>query len=215
LYRIPDNIEYWEAALVTTAGCAMNAIENVGGFMAGETVAVLGPGPMGLMALQIVRALGASQTFLTGTRDYRLEVGQRLGADRVINVNNEDPVEVVMRETDGMGADLVIEACGDPVASAQCIEMAARGGRISYIGNSDVPPSINLKKFVMDDLKAAAVRGEGGRNCARALELFKIGKLTAEGIVTHRVPLEKVLEGLDMYVNRRDGAVKVVVEPWA
>ena len=81
LYRIPDNVSYDEAALVTTSACAHFALDNIGGLMGGETVAVLGPGPMGLMALQLVKALGASTTILTGTRDDRLAVGKRLGAD--------------------------------------------------------------------------------------------------------------------------------------
>jgi L-iditol 2-dehydrogenase len=193
----------------------MFGIENAGGFMAGETVAILGPGPMGLMALQIVRALGASRVFLTGTRKERLAVGLKHGADMVIDVTEEDPVSAIMRATDGMGVDLAIECSGDPEAAAQCIEIATRGGRISFIGDPEEKPSINLKKFVMDDLKAAAVRGEGRMNCARALELFKIGKLSADGIITHHFPLEKAMEAMDFYTQRKDGAIKVVLEPWA
>ncbi len=215
LYKIPDSISYAEAALVTTGGCAMFAIENVGGFMAGETVAVLGPGPMGLMTVQIVRALGASKVFLTGTRTERLDVGKRYGADVVIDVTKEDPVPIIMRETGGAGVDLAIEASGDAVAAAQCIEIAARGGRISFIGDPVEPALINIKKFVLDDLMAAGVRGEGRVNCARVMELFKIGKLSGEGIITHRFPLQDLLEAIDVYVKRKDGAIKVVIEPWA
>ncbi len=213
LYQMPDNISFAEGALVTTGGCAMFAIENVGGFMAGETVAILGPGPMGLMAVQIVRALGASRVFLTGTRTERLEIGKRYGADVVIDVTKDDPVPIIMRETGGAGAELVIEASGDPVAAAQCIEVAARGARISFIGDPVQPALMNIKKFVLDDLRAAGVRGEGRVNCARVMELFRIGKLSGEGIVTHRFPLDQLLEAISVYVNRREGAIKVVIEP--
>ncbi|HOU22993.1 MAG TPA: alcohol dehydrogenase catalytic domain-containing protein [Anaerolineae bacterium] len=215
LYPVPESLPFWGAALATTAGCAMFAIENVGGFMAGETVAVLGPGPMGLMALQIVKALGASKVFLTGTRPERLAVGKRYGADVIIDVTREDPVAIVRRETGGLGANLVIEVTGDPLAAAQSIEMAAKGGRISFIGDPLKPALINIKKFVLDDMRAAGVRGEGRANCARAMELFRIGKLSAEGIVTHRFPLREIHKALDTYIHRRDGAIKVVLEPQA
>ena len=183
--------------------------------MAGETVAVLGPGPMGLMAVQIVRALGASKVFLTGTRTERLEVGKNCGADVIIDVTKDDPVPIIMRETDGLGVDLAVEASGDAVAAAQCIDICTRGGRISFIGDPTEPALMNIKKFVLDDLRAAGVRGEGMANCARVMELFKIGKLTGEGIVTHRFPLSQLLEAVDLYVKRQDGAIKVVIEPWA
>lgn len=215
LYKIPDNLPYWGAALVTTAGCAMFAIENVGGFMAGETVAVLGPGPMGLMTLQIVKALGASKVFLTGTRPERLAIGKRYGADVIIDVTKEDPVAVIKRETGGLGVDLTVEVTGDPIAAAQTIEMTARGGRISFIGDPVKPALMNIKKFVLDDMRAAGVRGEGRANCARALELFRTGELSAEGIVTHRFPLVDIQKALDIYINRKEGAIKVVLEPWA
>jgi len=215
LYKIPDNITYSDAALVTTGGCAMSGIENVGGFMAGETVAILGPGAMGLMTLQIVRALGASKVFLTGTRSERLEVGRKLGATMVIDVTKEDPVPIILRETGGLGVDLVVEASGDPVAAAQCIDLATRGGRICFIGEVEQPAPMNMRKFMLNDLKAASVRGEGRANCRRVLQMFKDGKLSAKGIVTHRFPLEKVKEAMDFYVHRRDGAIKVVLEPWA
>ena len=85
LYKIADNVSYEEAALVTTAACVHFALDNVGGLLGGETVVVLGPGPIGLMAVQLVKALGASRVILTGTRDERLEMGKRLGADIVVN----------------------------------------------------------------------------------------------------------------------------------
>jgi len=215
LYKMPDNLEFWGAALVTTAGCAMFAIENVGGFMAGETVAVLGPGPMGLMTVQIVRALGASRIFLTGTRPERLAVGQRYGVDRTIDVTKEDPVAVIKQETGGLGVDLTVEVTGDPVAAGQAVEMTGRGGRISFIGDPLVPALINIKKFVLDDMRAAGVRGEGRASCARAMELFRTGALSAEGVVTHRFPLDQIHHAFDIYVNRKEGAIKVVLEPQA
>jgi threonine dehydrogenase-like Zn-dependent dehydrogenase len=170
---------------------------------------------MGIMCVQIVRALGASKVFLSGTRTERLEVGKKYGADLVIDVTKEDPVPIIRRETGGLGVDLAIEASGDPVAAAQCIEIGTRGARISFIGDPVEPALINIKRFVLEDMTAAGVRGEGRASCGRVMELFEIGKLSAEGIITHHFPLQDILEAMDVYIKRREGAIKVVIEPWA
>src|ERR1035437_4901382 len=131
LYCIPDNVSYEEAALVTTAACVHFALDNIGGLLGGETVAVLGPGAIGLMAVQLSKALGATKVILTGTNDSRLEVGKKVGADVIVNVKRDDPVKVVWDVSDGWGADLVVERSGTGPAVQQAIDMAARGGRIS------------------------------------------------------------------------------------
>jgi L-iditol 2-dehydrogenase len=213
LYRIPDSVSYEEAALVTTAACVHFALDNIGGLLGGEVVVVLGPGPIGLMGVQLVKALGASKVILTGTRSDRLSIGKLVGADVIVNVREQDPVQVVKAETDGLGADLILECSGDPMAAAQAIEMACRGGRISFIGDPTVMPTINLKKFVLDDLRAAGVRGEGMADCQRSLALLASGKITAKPLITHHFSLEQVNEAFQTFIQRKDGALKVIVHP--
>jgi len=216
VYKIPDNISYDEAALVTTGGCAMNGIENVGGFMAGETVAVFGPGPIGLMAVGLVKALGAGKVYLVGTRESRLAIGRTMGADHTFNINEiVDPVAAIRQITGGLGVDLAIEASGAARAAAECVEVVRRGGRISFIGDPNEKPAINIKRFVLDDLKAAAVRGEGGMACARVLELCAIGAVNVKPLITHHFPLEQINDAFDTFINRKGGAMKVIVEPAA
>ena len=213
LYRIADNVSYAEAALVTTAACVHFALDNIGGLMGGETVAVLGPGPIGLMAVQLVKALGATKVILTGTRDDRLQVGKTLGADVIVNVNKEDPVKIVKEQTNGMGADLVVECSGSSIAVAQAIEMAARGARLSLIGDPHDLTTINLRRFVLDDMRAAGVRGEGNADCARSLALLSNGKIKATPMITHHFPLDRINEAFDTFVQRKGGALKVIIHP--
>jgi len=197
LYRVPDNISY-------------------AGFMAGETVAVFGPGPIGLMAVEICKALGATKAFLVGTRDGRLKVGETMGADVTLNINQvDDPVSVIRDMTGGLGVDLAIEASGSPRAAAEVVEVVCRGGRISYIGDPSEKASINIKRFVLDDLKAAAVRGEGGANCGRVLQLLSVGAIQARPLITHQFPLEHIHEALDTFIQRKGNALKVIIEPWS
>lgn len=213
LYHIPDNIAFDEAALVTTAACVHYALDNIGGFMGGETVAVLGPGPIGLMAVQLSKALGASKVYLTGTRDSRLEIGRQLGADVTININEQDPLEVILKDTNNLGVELVIECSGAPSAVEEAYEMAMRGGRLSFVGDSHDRPTPNHRKLVLDDLLAAGVRGEGLGDCRRSLELFKIGKLIAKPFITHHFTLDEINAGFDTFINRKGGALKVIIQP--
>jgi len=213
LYHISDSVAYEEAALVTTAACVHFALDNVGGLLGGETVAVLGPGPIGLMGVQLVKALGATKVILTGTRADRLNVGKALGADVIVNIHEQDAVAVALAETGGLGVDLVLECSGSPEAAAQAIEMCRRGARISYIGDPHVMATINLRKFVLDDLRAAGVRGEGMADCRRSLALLAAGKIVAKPMITHHFPLEEVNEGLQTFIQRKGGALKVVIQP--
>lgn len=213
LYKVADNVEYEEAALVTTAACAHNAIDNIGGFLGGETVVVMGPGPIGLMAVQLSKALGAGKVYLTGSRESRLKIGRDLGADMTINFSEQDVVDTIMKDTNGLGVELVIECSGAPKAIEQAYEVVMRGGRLSFIGDSDDRPTPNHKKFVLDSLSASGVRGEGFGDCRRTLELFKMGKIQAKPLITHHFPLSQINEAFDTFINRKGGALKVIVEP--
>src|SRR5260370_5108389 len=116
LARVPDTMGDAEATLVVTAGTSMYGLTELGGLVAGESVVVIGPGPIGLLAVAVAKALGASPVILTGTRDKRLAIGKGLGADRVINLAEQDPVDLVKRLTCRTAAGDV-GACAGAVAT--------------------------------------------------------------------------------------------------
>src|SRR3989441_10325289 len=116
--------------MVTTAASPLWAIDLMGGYVAGETVLVQGPGPIGLIAVQLCKALGAARVILSGTRDSRLTIGKRLGADFTINVRKENLTERVREITGGRGADSVLECAGGPTSMQEALENVKRGGGI-------------------------------------------------------------------------------------
>jgi L-iditol 2-dehydrogenase len=130
LARVPDTMSDAEATLVVTAGTSMYGLTELGGLVAGESVVVIGPGPIGLLAVAVAKALGASPVILTGTRNGRLAIGRELGADRVVNINDEDAAEVVKQLTAGICADYVVESAGTEATINQAIHMTKRGGKI-------------------------------------------------------------------------------------
>ena len=120
----------------------------MGGIIAGEGVVVTGPGPIGLMGVGVAKALGAQPVILTGTRQRRLEMGRRLGADEVVNVTSEDPVEAVQRITQGKGVQYVLECSGAPNALNEAARMVNRGGRICLAAFPADPVVVDLAYLV-------------------------------------------------------------------
>src|SRR2546422_5647846 len=192
LYRLPENLSFEQACMVTTAASPLWAIDLMGGYVAGETVLVQGPGPIGLIAVQLCKALGAARVILTGTRDSRLTIGKRLGADFTTSVRTESLVERVREITGGRGADCVLECAGGPTSMQEALENVKRGGRIGVVawyagpvgGHMDPPPRSNGR--------IDPAGGGGGMNCGGSLELMSKGKILADPIITHHFPLDPI-----------------------
>jgi L-iditol 2-dehydrogenase len=211
LYRLPDNLGFEQACMVTTAASPLWAIDLMGGYVAGETVLVQGPGPIGLLAVQLVKALGADRVILSGTRDERLEVGRKLGADVVVNVRRESLPRRVAEVTQGKGADSVLECAGGPTSMQEALESVKRGGRIGVVAWYAGPVELDMNLAVRSNVRIYAARGEGGMNSGRSLALMSAGKLDADAIITHHFALDEVHEAFRTYVDRLDNALKVVM----
>ena len=211
LYRLPDNLTFEQACMVTTAASPLWAIDLIGGYVAGETMLILGPGPIGLIAVQLCKALGAERVILSGTRDSRLEVGKRLGADFTINVRTENLADRIREITRGKGADSVLECAGGPTSMQEALENVKRGGRIGVVAWYTGPVQVDMNLAVRSNVRIYAARGEGGMNCGRSLALMSAGKITADAIITHHFELDQIHEAFQTYVNRIDNALKVAI----
>ena len=211
LIPVPDSMSDADATLVVTAGTAMYGLTELGGLVAGEGVAVVGPGPIGLLGVAVAKALGASPVVLTGTRDNRLQIGRALGADHVINVRNEDPVDAVRRITGGKGLDYVLECSGAPDAVNQATRMLNRGGRICLAAFPHEPPSIDLAHIVRNNIYLYGIRGEGKSATHRAEALMSQKRFDATKIHTHTFGLHDLPTALRYSREHIDDAIKVVV----
>src|SRR5947208_307106 len=211
LARVPDTMSDPEATLVVTAGTSMYGLTELGGLVAGESVVVIGPGPIGLLAVAVAKALGASPVILTGTRNKRLAIGQQLGADRVININDEDAVDVVRQLTGGIGADYVIECAGTEETFNQAIHMANRGGKICLAAFPHDPVTMDLAHLVNNNICAYGIRGEGRSATHRPMDLMEEKRFNATSIHTHTFPLADLPTALRYARERVEDAIKVVV----
>src|SRR3979490_92383 len=161
LARVPDSMTDAEATLVVTAGTSMYGLTELGGLVAGESVVVIGPGPIGLLAVAVAKALGASPVILTGTRNKRLAIGRELGADRAINITEENAVDILKQTPGGIGADYFVECAGTEATVNQAIQMANRGGKICLAAFPHDPVTTALPHLVKNTLYFYGIRGKG------------------------------------------------------
>jgi L-iditol 2-dehydrogenase len=212
LVHVPDNMSDEEATLIVTAGTAMYGLDVLGGLLAGESLVVTGPGPIGLMSVAVGKALGAEPVILTGTRDARLELGIKLGADHAVNVRKENPVEAVKRITKGKGVHYVMECSGAPNALNEAMDMVNRGGRICLAAFPGEPVPVELAKLVRNNIYVFGIRGEGNRATHRAAALMAQKRFDAKLMHTHTFSLEEVPKGFKYFRERIEDAIKVVIK---
>jgi len=198
--------------LIVTAGTAMYGLDVLGGLLAGESLAVIGPGPIGLMSVAVAKTLGADPIILTGTRDARLALGTKLGADHVVNVHNEDPVEAVKRITKGKGLHYVMECSGAANALNEAMSMVNRGGRICLAAFPPEQVPVDLANLVRNNIYVFGIRGEGKSATHRAAALMNQKRFEAKLIHTHTFSLEEVPTAIKYFRERIEGAIKVVVK---
>jgi threonine dehydrogenase-like Zn-dependent dehydrogenase len=212
LIHISDDMSDEEATLVVTAGTAMYGLTELGGLVAGESVVVTGPGPIGLLGVAVAKALGAQPVILTGTRDNRLKIGLELGADYVVNVRKENAVQAVRRLNGGKGVDYVVECSGAPHAVNEAAQMVSRGGKICLAAFPAEPVPVDVAHLVRNNIYLYGIRGEGRSATHRAEAFMRQKRFDATKIHTHTFMLEDLPTALRYARDRVEDAIKVVVK---
>jgi L-iditol 2-dehydrogenase len=209
VFKVPDVLTLEEAAAMDPASIALHTVKRAQ-LSPGDTIAIIGPGPMGLMVLQCARALGAGRVLVVG-RGSRLAKAAELGAEP-IDYSQGEPIAAVHRLTGGFGARCVVECAGTPRALAQAVEMVGKGGHISVIGIPLEPAALPVQKLVLEEIDLHGVRANRG-TCEEVLPLMARGVIDVKPLLTHHFPLHSFPEALDTFVWRMDGAIKVLIKP--
>jgi threonine 3-dehydrogenase len=187
--------------------------------IAGKNIAVLGTGPIGLMAIAIMRELGAAKVFATagGLNKIRMDLAKKMGADMVLSAREEGEklVKKIHDATDGNGVDVALEMSGDPDAVRQAFEMLTPGGRVSLLGILEKPLELDLNNALI--FKAASVYGITGRRMfqtwyqVRGLLAKPSFKEKIAAIITHKMPMRDIAKGLELIKSKQAG--KITLEP--
>lgn len=201
----------------------------------GETVAVFGCGPVGLMAQKLAVALGAKLVIGVDIEGYRLDMAHRTAGSVTIDAKEHDPVEVIRSLTGGRGADVCIDAVGMEVHRSalekasnvlhrqagsmstveRCFSAARRGGRVSILGvYGTTYDNFPLGQMVDKGLRVQAGQAPVHAYIDELLELVRGGTVRADDIITHRVSMAEVPHAYDLFNDKKDDCVKVVIDPW-
>jgi 2-desacetyl-2-hydroxyethyl bacteriochlorophyllide A dehydrogenase len=211
LHPIPDGLSWEAAACTEPASVAVHMVRRAG-VEVGDTVLVLGGGPIGFLVASVARAAGARRVLVSEVSQPRLELCRQSGIE-TIDAGRDDPIAVIRDLTDDEGADVVCEAVGHPATVAQMVAACRVRGRILVGGIGGAPPPVDLASVVFKELTLVGSRVYESRDMATALSLLGSGALKVDGLVTRTVPLEHaVVDGYQRLRDSRD-EMKVLLAP--
>lgn len=213
LLRLPDTLSSPEAALVEPLACALKGVEDTG-VRDGETVVILGAGPLGLMLTRLCHLRGA-RTVVIGKRASRLALAESLGAYAVLNLETTpDLATAVLALTDGRGPERVIEAVGRPSAWETAIDLVAKAGTVNLFGGcpSDTSARLPTGKMHYSELTLRASFHHTPRHVREALDLVSSGRFPASALITGSRSLAELPQELSELASGKD-SIKTLITP--
>lgn len=214
LIRLPDAVTFDEAGILESVVCPVGALYRLSvGFS--DTAAVFGVGPAGIAFIQGAKAMGAKKVIAVARDQEHLERARFFGADVLVNTTRNDVIKEIMKETEGIGADMVMEAAGAPVTIAAAALCARKGGRIILYGLPEDSAKISypVKTIIMNQL---SVHGAVANPMVwkPLLDMIAAGKINLKDMVTHRLPLSAIHQAFDILRDKKQNALKIVIHPW-
>lgn len=210
IFRIPPEMSLEQGSQVDGTSIALHSLKR-GHIRPGDVVAIIGPGPMGLQAYLAARALGAGRIFVIGYGE-RLERASKLGAE-TIDSKAVDPAEAIREANAARGADLVVDCAGVTESVKHSLEVVGKGGRAVLTGIPREEVGLDLRRLVLEEIDVYGVRANSDNDMQETIALIASGSVPVEKLITHRFPLEEFHTAYDIFVNRKDGALKVLVQP--
>jgi L-iditol 2-dehydrogenase len=213
-YKLPARVSYQDAALCEPLACALRGLDETG-VRPGDTVAVIGLGPIGLMFVKMAKVLGA-RVIAVGRRTVQLEHARQMGSDEglISGDDNDTLTEQVRALTEGRGADAVIEAVGRPEAWETAVRLARRGGVVNFFGGCPQGTTVEIDTSLMhySNLTCMASFHHTPAHVRRALEIVTEGGATARDFVNRVEPLENLLEVMH-HLTSHNGHMKTAIIP--
>ncbi len=213
LHRIPGGVPFEHACLTEPACVSYNALVAKSETKPGEPIVIIGPGPIGLFAVQMASILGAWPIVLIGTSvdRARMEVGRATGATHTVLADQEDALALVHDLTGGLGAPLIVDAAGNEKALALAMAAVARNGQITKIGWGPKPVGLSLDPLLSKAVRLQGVFSHTWRTWEAVLQLMASGKLQMAPMVTQDLPITEWEHAYHLVEDRE--AVKAVLRP--
>jgi threonine 3-dehydrogenase len=197
IWKLDPAIPVEYASILDPLGNAVHTV--LAGEIAAKTVAITGCGPIGLFAIAVARAVGATTVFAIEVNEHRRSIAKQMKADYVLDPSKQDVASIVMEATGGIGADVVLEMAGHPDAIRTAFDIVRRGGRISLLGLTSKPISLNFSEDII--FKGITVQGINGRHMYQTwyqmTALLKAGKLDLHPVITDRLSMRDFSKGME------------------
>jgi alcohol dehydrogenase len=216
LAPVPDNLSDEQVLMCPDIMSTGFSGAESGKIRIGDTVAVFAQGPIGLCAAAGARLSGATTVIGIDTITSRLEMARLLGVDHAIDFKKVDPVDEIMRITDGRGVDVAIEALGTQATFEACLRVLRPGGTLSSLGvySSDLKIPIGAFAAGLGDHRIVTTLCPGGKERMRRLmDVIASHRVDLKPLVTHRFKLDQIETAYDLFANQRDGVLKVAITP--
>ena len=213
VHKIPDHMSWEEGALAEPLACVLNAIEFTG-IKLGDTVVVMGAGPIGCMIIPVALMSGATKVIAINRSPGRLDFAKKVGADVTICSSEEDQIKRVLEETNGMGADVVFTANPSPSSHSDALEMAKNRGRVNLFGGLPAGTKVDLETNLIHykELIVTGAHGSVPRHHKHAVDLIASGKLDISAFVSHHFPLDDIENAFRVAEGK--AGLRVIVNPW-
>jgi L-iditol 2-dehydrogenase len=213
LHHVPNEVDLESAALTEPLACTVHGVLETAGVQAGDNVVLTGPGPIGLLAMQLAKIAGATVIVIGTHLDIeRLKLAKLLGADAIINIEEVIHLGDAVKEVFGTeGADVVIECSGAAPAAKTLVDVARRGARFCQMGLYGKPITFNQDAVCYKELVVTGTNASVTPAWPKALKLLSQRKVDALGLITHRFGVTEWDKALDVVKNKE--GVKVILKP--
>ncbi len=209
----PDGVEAWQASLLEPLAVGLNTVDRLR-IVLGESVLVLGQGPIGLALTRLAALSGAGRLIVTDARPEPFAVSRAYGATDCVDVTTTDVRQAVAELTGGLGADVVIETSGYPASTEVVLDVVRKEGKVAHIGWANDLPPLPIIPIMAKTLTVFGIGGNGGRGqYERSLELVRSGRFDLSPMVTHTFGLDDVARAFETAASRAGGSIKVLVTP--
>lgn len=212
VFPIPDELSFEEAALIEPFSVGIHAAKRCQ-LQPGSVVAIMGMGPVGLMAVAAAKCFGASQIIVTDLEDNRLEAAIRIGATHTINVRHEDALQKIAELTGGIGVDAAWETAGNPRALQTALHSLRRGGKLVIVGlPAQDEIALNVPFMADNEIDVYGVF-RYANTYPDGVKFLSSGSIDSLALVTDRYSLEQTQDALERAIHNKQGSLKVIVYP--
>jgi 2-desacetyl-2-hydroxyethyl bacteriochlorophyllide A dehydrogenase len=206
VFKFPETISYKEAALIELLVTVYHGQKRIR-IAPGDSVALLGQGASGLLHTRLAKLSGAYPVIATSRSEWKLELARKYGADIIVNARKEDPVESILKYTNGQGVDIAIESAGSSEAMKQALEIVKRGGTILGFGIQLEPiDKLNLFPLYFKEITIVGCRALTGEEFEPSIKLVASGAIDVKPLITHQFTIEETKKGLEL-VDKSPGSV--------